>query len=70
VKGSTLDRLVDIALFTEVRETTFRAAAMVSRIAQLAVVDCLFVGVAQRRYPDTVEALRRTREATRPARGV
>lgn len=69
-KGSTLSRLVEVALFTEVRETTFRAGAMVSRIAQLAVVDCLFTGVAQRRYDETIEALRRTREVTRPARGV
>jgi DNA-binding MurR/RpiR family transcriptional regulator len=69
-KGSTLSRLVDHALFTEVRETTFRAGAMVSRIAQLAVVDCIFAGVAQRRYDFTVEALRRTREVTRSARGI
>ncbi|WP_127131913.1 MurR/RpiR family transcriptional regulator [Georgenia sp. SYP-B2076] len=69
-KGSSLARLADLALFTEVRETTFRAGAMVSRIAQLAVVDCIFAGVAQRRYDSTVEALRRTREVTRGARAV
>lgn len=68
-KTSTLAELVDVALFTEVRETMFRAGAMVSRIAQLAVVDCLFTGVAQRRYDETVEALRVTREVTRRARG-
>lgn len=56
------------SLFTEVRETAFRAGAMVSRIAQLAVVDCIFAGVAQRRYGDTVEALKRTRDATKGAR--
>ncbi|KAE8765078.1 MurR/RpiR family transcriptional regulator [Georgenia thermotolerans] len=70
VKDSSLARLADIAVFTQVRETTFRAGAMVSRIAQLAVVDCIFAGVAQRRYDYTIEALRRTREVTRGARGV
>jgi DNA-binding MurR/RpiR family transcriptional regulator len=69
-KDSSLARLADLTLFTEVRETTFRAGAMVSRIAQLAVVDCIFAGVAQRRYDYTVDALRRTREVTRAARGV
>lgn len=55
-------------LLTQVREPAFRAGAMVSRIAQLAVVDCLFLGVAQRRHDETVEALRRTHEATRSLR--
>ena len=31
--------------------------AMASRLAQLTVVDCVFVGVAQRTYPDTRSAL-------------
>lgn len=60
--GSSLATLADDVLFTQVRETDFRAGAMVSRIAQLVVVDCIFAGVAQRRYDFTVEALRRTRE--------
>ncbi|MFV0426614.1 MAG: MurR/RpiR family transcriptional regulator [Beutenbergiaceae bacterium] len=65
VKDSPLAAAVDHVLFTRARETAFRAGAMVSRIAQMAVVDCIFVGVAQRRYDETVDALRRTREATR-----
>lgn len=69
VKDSTIARTADHVLFTAVRETAFRAGAMVSRIAQLAVIDCLFVGVAQRRYDETVEALRRTREVTRALHG-
>lgn len=67
-KDSHLAHAVDHALFTEVRESTFRAGAMVSRIAQLAVVDSLFVGVAQRQFDETVDALRRTREAARMLR--
>ena len=69
VRESSLARSADAGLFTSVRETTFRAGAMVSRIAQLTLVDCIFAGVAQLRYDDTVEALRRTREVTRDARG-
>jgi DNA-binding MurR/RpiR family transcriptional regulator len=47
-------------LTTAARETTFRSGAMASRIAQLAVIDCLFVGVAQRTYDRTMRALERT----------
>jgi len=65
---SSFARAADCLLVTEAREPAFRAGAMVSRIAQLAVVDCLFAGVAQRRYGETVEALRRSREATRRPR--
>src|SRR5206468_1482606 len=53
----------DLVLTTAARETTFRSGAMSSRIAQLMVVDCLFVGVAQRSYAQTREALERTYEA-------
>jgi DNA-binding MurR/RpiR family transcriptional regulator len=63
--GSRVARAASIALLTEVRESPLRAGAMVSRMAQLAVVDCVFAGVAQRRFADTVDALKRTREATR-----
>ena len=63
-RGSTITTVAGSCLYTAVRETPFRAAAMVSRMAQLAVVDCLFAGVAQRRYGQTVAALRSTREAT------
>lgn len=64
-RGAAITELADHCLYTAVRETPFRAAAMVSRMAQLAVVDCIFAGVAQRRYGQTVAALRSTREATR-----
>lgn len=53
----------DFSLFTVVRETAFRSGAMVSRIAQLSVVDCLFVSVARLSYGATLEALETTREA-------
>jgi DNA-binding MurR/RpiR family transcriptional regulator len=48
----------DLVLTTAVRETTFRSGAMASRVAQLAIVDCIFVAVAQRTYDRAVSALR------------
>jgi DNA-binding MurR/RpiR family transcriptional regulator len=60
---SPITEVVDLVLTTAARETTFRSGAMASRLAQLTVVDCLFVGVAQRHYGDTVDALERTYDA-------
>ncbi|AJT42705.1 MurR/RpiR family transcriptional regulator [Psychromicrobium lacuslunae] len=63
VRQSALAKEADHCLLTMVRETEFRAGAMASRIAQLAIVDCLFVAVAQRSYQPTVTALELTRQA-------
>jgi DNA-binding MurR/RpiR family transcriptional regulator len=65
---SQLARAADERLTTHARESALRAGAMVSRIAQLVVVDCLFLGVARHRYEQTVDALRRTRDVTHPDR--
>ncbi len=58
--GSPIAAEADLVLTTVAHETTFRSGAMASRIAQLSLVDCLFVGVAQRSYDDTVTALEKT----------
>jgi DNA-binding MurR/RpiR family transcriptional regulator len=65
---SPLTGHADLVLATAARETTFRSGAMASRIAQLAVIDCLFVGVAQRSYDRTTTALNRTYRAVRSRR--
>jgi DNA-binding MurR/RpiR family transcriptional regulator len=65
---SPLTEYADAVLTTAARETTFRSGAMASRIAQLAVIDCLFVGVAQRSYDRTMSALSRTYQAVQPRR--
>lgn len=65
---SPIARVADHVLTTAARETTYRSGATASRIAQLTVVDCVFVGVAQRSYPETREALDLTREAVRSRR--
>jgi DNA-binding MurR/RpiR family transcriptional regulator len=59
---SPLARVADVTLMTAARETKFRAGALGSRIAQLMVVDCLFTGVAQASYDESMEALRATYE--------
>jgi DNA-binding MurR/RpiR family transcriptional regulator/CubicO group peptidase (beta-lactamase class C family) len=60
VRDSPITEHARLVLTTASRETTFRSGAMASRIAQLAVVDCLFVGVAQRSWDRTLRALERT----------
>lgn len=55
--------LADVVLYTSARETTFRSGATASRIAQLTVVDCLCVALAQRNWRDTKTALDLSREA-------
>jgi DNA-binding MurR/RpiR family transcriptional regulator len=62
---SAIAEVADHVLTTAVRETTFRSGAMASRIAALTVVDCLFVGVAQRNHARTIKALERTYNAVR-----
>ncbi|MEU5608520.1 MurR/RpiR family transcriptional regulator [Streptomyces sparsogenes] len=60
---SALARSADLVLTTCARETPFRSGATISRIAQLAVIDCLFVGVAQRSFDGTTAALEKTHGA-------
>jgi DNA-binding MurR/RpiR family transcriptional regulator len=61
--------LADVVLYTSARETTFRSGATASRIAQLTVVDCLCVALAQRNWRDTKAALDLSREAVGPRSG-
>jgi len=59
--GSPITKLADITLLTSSQETPFRGSAMASRMAQLTVIDVLFLGVATAEYDKTLEALRKTR---------
>jgi DNA-binding MurR/RpiR family transcriptional regulator len=60
---STATALADFVLHTSARETTFRSGATSSRIAQLTVVDCLCVALAQRNWSGTKSALDQSRSA-------
>lgn len=66
---SRLARAADLVLSTAARETTFRSGATASRIAQLSVIDCVFIGVAQRTYDASRSALESTYLAVRSRRG-
>ncbi len=57
-----------LVLSTAARETRYRSGAMSSRIAQLALVDFLFVRIAQRLYDSMGESLRRTYDAVQSHR--
>lgn len=59
---SPILEVADIKLFTAHVENNFRSGAMTSRIAQLSIVDSLFIGVACKRYDKVTEQLRITRE--------
>src|SRR5699024_1085638 len=60
---SPIMETADHILTTAARETTFRSGATASRIAQLTVVDCLFIGIAQQHLEETMNALEATRNA-------
>ncbi|MEV4714439.1 MurR/RpiR family transcriptional regulator [Micromonospora sp. NPDC049374] len=65
---SPVTEVADHVLTTAARETTYRSGATASRLTQLTVVDCLFVGVALRNRPRTRKALEATDEAVRSHR--
>ncbi|MEC5181215.1 MurR/RpiR family transcriptional regulator [Arthrobacter sp. CG_A4] len=60
---SPLAHLAEIVLTTAARESPFRSGALGSRMAQMMVTDCLFVGVAQQSYDASIAALRKTYSA-------
>lgn len=63
VASSEIARLADITLLTHAHESELRSGATASRIAQLTVVDFLFVAIAQTRMSEAREALTRTYSA-------
>ncbi len=65
---SPITEVADFVLLTAARETAFRSGAMTSRIAQLTVVDCLFITLAQQDLPGTRVALERTFAAAQAKR--
>jgi Transcriptional regulators len=55
----------DINLFTSSLENSIRSGAMASRIAQLNVIDILYVGIARKNHERHVRFLEKTRKAVR-----
>jgi DNA-binding MurR/RpiR family transcriptional regulator len=60
---SSLAKAADLTLVTTARETTYRAGGMAARHAQMIVLDCLYIGVAQRDRVRTEQALEATRRS-------
>lgn len=66
--GSPVTKLADVVLLTSSKETPFRGSALASRMAQLAVIDVLFLGVAAAKYDKTLEVLSKTRLAVQESK--
>jgi len=62
---SPLTEIADINLYVAAVENNFRSGAMASRIAQLTLIDALFIGVACGRYDEVITALNETRESVK-----
>lgn len=60
---SPIQAYADIVLYTAAAETTFRTEAMTSRIAELSVVDALYVCVALATLDRSLENIARTADA-------
>jgi RpiR family transcriptional regulator, carbohydrate utilization regulator len=60
---SPLLNFSDVPLFTSSPETAFKTEALSSRIAELAIIDSLFIGAVFKRYDEALENMKKTRHA-------
>ncbi|SDO78588.1 transcriptional regulator, RpiR family [Paenibacillus sp. yr247] len=63
--SNPVSELADIQLFVSTLEKSIRSGAMSSRIAQLNVIDILYVGIAGRHYDESIKSLEKTRQAVK-----
>lgn len=64
-QGKTpVSKNADIALYTASEEMIFKSESVSTRIAQLAILDCLVAIVAFEDYDDSYRAIQQTRKAT------
>lgn len=61
---SPLSRLVDIPFYSAYEETIFQSESVSTRIAQLAILDCVVSAVALMNYDEAYDSILHTREAT------
>lgn len=59
---SNLAQLCDVKLYTSTKETSFRTEAISARIAQLCVIDALYVGLSLGRKDQTLDNLQKIRQ--------
>jgi len=60
--SSPISEIADIKLYTASVEKHLRTGAIASRIAQLTVVDIIFIGVARNNYSDIAKFIQDTRD--------
>lgn len=60
--NSPISEIADIKLFTASVEKHLRTGAIASRIAQLTVVDTIFIGVARNNYGEIAKYIQETRD--------
>lgn len=60
---SPITKKADIVLYTSSSETAFNSDALSSRIAELSIIDMLYVGVAFKKYDESYENIVKTRKA-------
>jgi DNA-binding MurR/RpiR family transcriptional regulator len=65
---SPITKVSDIRLYTAAKQTAFRSSASSSRIAQLTIIDTLYVGIALRAHDKSLVTIGKTREATEAKR--
>lgn len=53
----------EVVLFTSSNETAFNSDALSSRIAELSIIDMLYVGVSYKRYDESYAEILKTRKA-------
>jgi RpiR family carbohydrate utilization transcriptional regulator len=63
-QSSPITKVSNIVLVTAAQQTAFRSDASSSRIAQLTIIDTLYVGVAHENHERSLRMIERTREAT------
>ena len=61
---SPITKVADITLFTAARETAFSSDAMTSRLAQLSILDTVYLAVALARYDKSLGFIQKTRQAS------
>jgi DNA-binding MurR/RpiR family transcriptional regulator len=62
--SSPITKVSDIHLVTAAKQTAFRSDASSSRIAQLTIIDTLYVGIAHKAHDRSLKMIEKTREAT------
>ena len=62
---SPITDYADIKLFTAVHDPTFFQESMISRLAQILIIDILYAGLAVKHFPDSVRMIEKSSESLR-----